>query len=499
MPPHPHSGLDSQVRGLQGEPHRDLGWGACIRDVLDTPWPSSETGSAVTKRITQPQHVTSGRRSQVEWHAPPGKAAGSRASRASPRASMWTRPAGSAASGLGEWWAAPGPISGFPGVRVGARQRAGGPSTARPVASLPRPGFLQSRGRHVVGLRPAPRSPGGRDRLRNRFAVGGLTTKQARRRRLPSRSPGIRPRPPLVLRGRRGARCDVREARRARSGWSGCPGCGRARGRCGLPRPPRGGSRVGLGEAAAHDAEGASGAPEAPELGPWQSWRRRAETSGPGFLPPRRGGADSQGRGPISSPRPNPGPRPRPLLAGADAAAGPSFRGVGRSRPALRCTRPLPRGPILFSQSWFSSLAMVGAECQVSRIPVRQSSPSHERPVGGCSESAALIKPKLGNVTIWVQRYWLLGYTGSTERAVISWTRVKVDCFYNSFWRRLHVYSEWVNRGWNADGCAFCKKMMYLDLLILCVIVEWLLMASMLHLRLVLIRNIFDIILCDRN
>lgn len=73
---------------------------------------------------------------------------------------------------------------------------------------------------------------------------------------------------------------------------------------------------------------------------------------------------------------------------------GPLTFGV-RAEESCGGTRTPPPGPILFSRSWFSFLARVGAECQVSRIPVRQSSPSHERTVGGCLASTARVPPEL--------------------------------------------------------------------------------------------------------
>lgn len=75
-------------------------------------------------------------------------------------------------------------------------------------------------------------------------------------------------------------------------------------------RPPRGGSagRDGRRLSVADNVDGSSGAREAPELGPWWVWRRRAETSGSWFLPPPQGqGGTPQGPGPgcpFSAPRP---------------------------------------------------------------------------------------------------------------------------------------------------------------------------------------------------
>lgn len=58
---------------------------------------------------------------------------------------------------------------------------------------------------------------------------------------------------------------------------------------------------------------------------------------------------------------------------------------------------PLPGDPFCFGGVGFL-LGMVGAECQVSRIPVRQSSRSHERTVGGCLASEVRAQPELVNV-----------------------------------------------------------------------------------------------------
>ncbi|XP_032353833.1 uncharacterized protein LOC116669061 [Camelus ferus] len=104
----------------------------------------------------------------------------------------------------------------------------------------------------------APRSPSGRDRLRNRFADGGQATERARRR-LPSRiSRG--PPAPRVPRGA-GSRCDVRDARRARQvSEPSRRGCRRVRGRCGRRRVRRGrlSGRAGRRLRARHDTDGPS-------------------------------------------------------------------------------------------------------------------------------------------------------------------------------------------------------------------------------------------------
>lgn len=239
-------------------------------------------------------------------------------------------------------------------------------------------------------------------------ATGSLSAawrRTGRRRRRPSRVSRRSPAAALPVPRGAGSRCDVREARRGRQvGAAAGRGCGRARGRCGRRRARRGEARrAGLGGGCAPRPPRTG--PREPELGPWRAWRRPAETFGPGSCPRGGAGADAEGPEP-GRPFPCgrvPAPSPRPLRAGADASEGggrrgPSFLRCGQKK-ALRGTLTLPRGPFFFSPSWLS-LVMAGAECQVSRIPVRQSSRSHERPVGGCSASTARIKPKLGNVTV---------------------------------------------------------------------------------------------------
>lgn len=250
------------------------------------------------KSTTQPQHVTSRRRSQV-GRRPSRKGCRVRAS-GLPRGesgALGPGPRGPLPWGSGGEEPRPGHFRVPEGGGVGARQRAGSQPPG-PSPPTPPPGFLRRpRPPCCCGAEAAPRSPSGRDRLRNRFVGGSLTTKRPRRRRrLLGRVSRRPPAPaPLVPRGA-GPRCDVREARwRAR--WvkllPGLPqGAGQVRT---PPRPPRGGSRAGLG--APHDADGPSGARAAPELGPWRAWRRRAETSGAGFLPPRRSQGGRRGAG----------------------------------------------------------------------------------------------------------------------------------------------------------------------------------------------------------
>lgn len=457
------------------------------------------------KRITQPQHVTSGRRSQVGRH-PSRKGCRVQGFRASPReeTSMWTRPAGSAASGLRGWWAAPGPISGSQGS-TSRCPPAGGRAVNCPARRLPPrpPASCGGRGRHVVGLR---RRRGARAAVTG-CATGSLSAAWRRSRR---GGGGCRAGLPASARaravgaeGRRVALWRAGGAAGAPGGWSGCPGCGRARGRCGRHRVRRGEARGSGWEAAARPARRgrALGSPGGPRTRPLAvlaapGGNLRPRVPAPAARPGRT--ARSRGRA-ASSQRPNPGPRPRPLLAGADAAAGPIAFGVrAEANQPWGAPARFLGAPFYFHRVGFPpwqwlvrNVRWAASQCvKVARVTRGQ--------------WADALSPPLSLNQSWEMlqfEFSVIDFQGIQEarRAVISWTRVKVDCFYNSFWRRLHVYSEWVNRGWNADGCAFCKKMMYLDLLILCVIVEWLLMASMLHLRLVLIRNIFDIILCDRN
>ena len=238
-----------------------------------------------------------------------------------------------------------------------------------------------------------------------RCATGSLSAawrQTGRRRRLPSRVSRRPLAPALRVPRGTGSRCDVREARRGRQvGEATGRGCGRARGRCGRHRARRGEPRRAGLEGGCAPPPPRTG-PWEPELGPWRAWRRRAETSGPGSCPSGGARADAEGPG-LGRPFPcgrTPAPSlswqvRTPLRAGGGVA--PRFQGAGRRGPLGAPARFLGSTPP--PQNWLF-LVMAGSECQVSRIPVRQSSPSHERPVGGCSASTARVKPKLGNVTI---------------------------------------------------------------------------------------------------
>lgn len=158
------------------------------------------------------------------------------------------------------------------------------------------------------------------------------------------------------------------------------------------PGVPRTGQR---GLCAAHRRVQPSGARAAPALGPGGARPRRAETSGSGFLPPPRGR------------------RAAPLRGREAGAPGRGLAWQVTASSAYRWWRPGPRlslgepgvgarclgDPFYFGLVDFSFLFLllppppppflvrVAAECQVSRIPVRQSSPSQERTVGGCLAS----------------------------------------------------------------------------------------------------------------
>lgn len=116
----------------------------------------------------------------------------------------------------------------------------------------------------------------------------------------------------------------------------------------------------------------------APALGPGRARAAPGGNLGPGFLPPPRAWQAVPLRGQVAA-------APRRGLAWQVTAAAYCW---GSARTLLSVGAPgcsLPWGPILFWLSWFFSfLVRVVAECQVSRIPVRQSSPSHARTVGGC-------------------------------------------------------------------------------------------------------------------
>lgn len=185
-PPRPHSrgielpGEKAPERTPQG---LGVGWGGCIRDVLDTPWPSSETlGSAVAGNAS-PNPSMSPRGGGARWvGTPPGRAAGpGLQGLPEGRDEHVDQARGVRGLGTSRVRSRTRANFGFPREyeSVPASERAGrqlpGPSPPSPP-----PGFLRRPRPPCCGAEAAPRSPSGRDRLRNRFAVGGLTTKQAR-------------------------------------------------------------------------------------------------------------------------------------------------------------------------------------------------------------------------------------------------------------------------------------------------------------------------------
>lgn len=133
------------------------------------------------KRTTQPQHVTSGRRSRV----------GLRSSRLAAGPELRGLPEGTAehldqASGV----RGPGAVgvtsrarANFGFARVGKSVPSSGRAGRQlpgPSPTSPPPGFLRRlRPPCCCGTEAALRSWSGRDRLRNRFAVGGLATNPA--------------------------------------------------------------------------------------------------------------------------------------------------------------------------------------------------------------------------------------------------------------------------------------------------------------------------------
>lgn len=124
------------------------------------------------------------------------------------------------------------------GGEVGARQRAGR-LPPRP------PGFLRRlRPPCCCGAEAAPRSPSGRDRLRNRFAVGGLATNPA----AAAAEQGL---PASACARAAGAGVALRRAggeAEAPGGWSRSPGLRQGAGRCGCRGARRGEAlRTGAG------------------------------------------------------------------------------------------------------------------------------------------------------------------------------------------------------------------------------------------------------------
>ncbi|MEJ1287255.1 hypothetical protein NN561_018272 [Cricetulus griseus] len=263
-------------------------------------------------------------------------------------------------------------------LALGLRDVAGR-GALRPSPSRSRaPRFSGPRPPCCCGAEAAPAEPSGRDRLRNRFAAADLTTDPAAaaaaQQGLPRRLP---------VRGCRGARGVARAVTCARRqvGEASRQRCCGERGRCGRRRP--GAPRTGRAEGAA---------------------RRGA----PGLVLGRACG---------------PRPRPRPRSAAPGGNLGPRVPAPAAEPAGRSSRRPGHRGPLATA-----SLGSVGAECQVNRIPVRQSSPSHERTVGGClASTAGVLTAKVGKCEALTSdpHYALPGCLGSTAREGTSVATVK--------------------------------------------------------------------------
>lgn len=270
----------------------------CNRHVSDTARPSPKPWGFCSgrKRTTQPQLVTSGRRSQVGRRCfRKGLPGPGLQGLPEGREKHWHQARGVRCPGtLGVRSRAPANLE-FP--RVGESvPAAGGRAVSCPARRLPPrpPASCGGRGRHVVvGLRR---------RRAARAAVTGCATgslsaawRRTGRRRRPSKVSRRLPAAVLLVPRGAGSRCDVREARRGRQvGAAAGRGCGRARGRCGRRRArPGEARRAGLGGGCAPRTPRTG--PREPELGPWRAWRRPAETSGPGSCPCGGAGADAEG------------------------------------------------------------------------------------------------------------------------------------------------------------------------------------------------------------
>lgn len=273
------------------------------------------------------------------------------------------------------------------------------------VASLP-PRLPAEAVAIVVGLRLAPRGPSGRDQAAQQVRCRRPDDEAGAAAAAASRSPGIRPRPRRWCRGAQEiAPWRAGGAAGAPDGWSGCPGCGRAQGRCGRYRVRRGeDSRVGLGRRLRGPARRgrALGSPEA-EQAPWQSWRRGRNLR-PRVPPAPRGAAGrtarSRGRAACLFPAAQPW---TPAAASSwqhfgggisDTGGEPLAFGVWAKRASPEVLPASSRAPFYFHRvgfphgnGWCGDVRWATSQCV-------QSNPSHERPVGGCSESAALFKPK---------------------------------------------------------------------------------------------------------
>lgn len=133
------------------------------------------------KRTTQPQHATSGRRSP--WVvAAPSRAAGP-GLRGLPEGRAEDLDQARGAQDHGTLRARSRAPANFGFVRVGESVPGSGRAGRQlpgPSPTSPPPGFLRRlRPPCCCGAEAAPRSRSGRDRLRNRFTVGGLATKPA--------------------------------------------------------------------------------------------------------------------------------------------------------------------------------------------------------------------------------------------------------------------------------------------------------------------------------
>lgn len=159
-------------------------WGATGMCPTRLGLPRNRGGSAVAGNAP-PNLNMSPRGGGARWAvAASGKGCRARGFRASPRGerSTGTRPAGSGAPGL--WGGRSRARANLEFPRVGELVPAAGGRAGRqlpgPSPTSPPPGFLRRpRPPCCCGAEAAPRSPSGRDRLRNRFAVGGLATNRA--------------------------------------------------------------------------------------------------------------------------------------------------------------------------------------------------------------------------------------------------------------------------------------------------------------------------------
>lgn len=380
LPPHPgpHSqGLElpGQQEASVSEKAPERGPGCSTTGTCRMLGPFQTSGvPGGRKRTTQPQHVTSGRRSQVGRRRSL-TGCGSGAPR--PPGGETGRPG--QAQGVG----ARGPAArsrasaGFGLARVGSRcpaagGRAGGRAVSCPARRLPPrpPASCGGCGRHVVvGLR---RRRGARAAVTG-CATGSLSAAGD------EPGGGVRAGSPASARARAagaeaaGSQRDVQEARRRRQVGEAAARLRQGAGRCGRRRCRRGRLRgAGTGSAArAGNADrgdrfsGAGAAPRARPLAglaaPGGNLRPRVPALR--FLPPPRGPGTPRGRGPADPPRRRPGRglsrqvRTRPRAGGDLPLAFGVLAGEIPSGP-----RTLPRGPLPFSRSWCPFPVKLGAE-----------------------------------------------------------------------------------------------------------------------------------------